>query len=156
MLRKLAIYRTLVLFILAVCPFVVVAQEAEKEAIKRVIMMETESYLGLDQETWISAWHPVSYAYWSFADKDGSQYINGWENIQQTFEQYFKSEKPSKARISYTWQEIRVYSNGAYVRFQEKADDGNRVEVTDQVRMLEKKDGKWKIICMIAAIEEAE
>lgn len=156
MLRPFTIPRAVVLLLLVLGPFMLCAQEAEKEAIKRVIMTETESYLGIDHATWISCWHEVPYAYWSFADKDGSQFINGWANIQQTFEQYFKSQKPSKARISYTWQEIRVYSNGAYVRFQEKADDGNRVEVTDQVRMLEKKDGKWKIICMIAVVEETE
>jgi hypothetical protein len=153
MVRSITAYRAVLLLILAVGPLMLRAQEAEKDAIKRVIMMETESYLGIDHATWVSCWHEVPYAYWSFADKDGPQYINGWENIQQTFDQYFKSQKPSKARISYTWQEIRVYSNGAYVRFREKADDGNRVEVTDQVRMLEKKDGKWKIICMIAAVE---
>lgn len=141
---------------MAFCPYAVRAQESEKEAIKRVIMSETESYLGVDQATWMSTWQNASYAYWSFSDKDGSQYINGWDSIQKTFDQYFKTQKPSKAKLSYTWQEIRVYSTGAYVRFQEKADDGNRVEITDQVRMLEKKDGKWKIICMIAAVDDPE
>ena len=156
MLASPAVHRTVFLLLLVFGPLLLKAQETEKEAIKRVIMMETESYLGVDQAAWASSWHQVPYAYWSFADKDGSQYINGWEAIQQTFEQYFRSQKPSKSRIYYTWQEIRVYGNGAYARFKEKADDGNRVEVTDQVRMLEKKDGKWKIICMIAVVEEDE
>jgi len=146
----------LVLLAVLFSPLSIQAQESEKEAIKRVIMMETESYFGVDLETWVSAWQPVSYAYWSFSDKNGSQFINGWDDIQKTFEQYFKSQKPSRARIAYTWQEIRIYSNGAYVRFREKADDGNRVEITDQVRMLEKKDGKWKIICVIASVEETK
>ncbi|MBL7849414.1 MAG: hypothetical protein JNN04_00840 [Cyclobacteriaceae bacterium] len=153
---SLIIRHLIALLALCVGPLLLHAQESEKEAIKRVIMMETESYLGVDQATWASTWQQVPYAYWSFADKDGSQFINGWDNIQSTFEQYFKTQKPSKSRISYTWQEIRVYANGAYVRFQEKSDDGNRVEITDQVRMLEKKDGKWKIICMIAAVEDSE
>ena len=142
------------LLFLAFGPLVLQAQDAEKEAIKQVVMMETESYLGVDQATWQSTWLHGSYAYWSFSDKDGSQFVNGWDNIQQTFEQYFQTQKPSRARITYTWHEIRVYTNGAYIMFQEKADDGNRVEITDQVRMLEKKDGKWKIICMIASVKE--
>lgn len=147
--------RTLVALLLILLPMLALGQEAEKEAIKRVIMEETESYLSVDEASWAATWLPASYAYWSFSDKDGSQYISGWDNIRQTFDQYFKSQKPSKAKLSYTWTEIRVYSNGAYVRFKEKADDGNRVEVTDQVRILEKKDGKWRIIGMIAAVEGA-
>lgn len=148
--------RTIGTLVVILLPLWSLAQDADKEAIKRVIMMETASYLGVDQINWAATWLPASYAYWSFADKDGSQFISGWENIQQTFDQYFKSQKPSKAKLSYTWNEIRVYSNGAYVRFKEKADDGNRVEITDQVRILEKKDGKWKIIGMIAAVEDVE
>lgn len=147
------VIRPLVALLLLLTPVVARAQDSEKEAIKRVIMSETESYLGIDQANWSAAWLPVSYAYWSFSDKDGSQAISGWDNIRQTFDQYFQSQKPSKAKITYTWLEIRVYTQGAYVRFKEKADDGNRIEITDQVRMLEKKDGKWKIIGMIAAVE---
>ncbi len=132
------------------------AQEPEKEAIRQVVMKETESYLGVDRETWASTWVQTPVAYWSFSDKDGSQFISGWDNIQKTFETYFTNQKPTKHKISYTWQDIRIYTSGAYVRFQEKSDDGRRVEVTDQIRVLEKKDGKWKIICMIAVVEEGE
>jgi len=129
------------------------AQEAEKEAIKRVVMQETESYLGVDREAWASSWWPVPYAYWLFSDKAGIQYIEGWEQIQSTFESYFKTQKPSRSRVSYTWQEIRVYGTGAYVRFQERNDDNIRVEDTSQMRVLEKRDGKWKIICMSASVK---
>jgi hypothetical protein len=133
-----------------------IGQDAEREAIKRVVMQETESYLGIDQTTWASTWVQAPVAYWSFSDKSGSQFISGWENIAKTFESYFQNQKPTKHKISYTWEDIRVYDGGAYVRFQEKSDDGRRVEVTDQIRVLEKKDGKWKIICMIAVVEEEE
>lgn len=133
-----------------------IAQEAEMEGIRRVVMQETESYLGVDHESWAATWVQAPVAYWSFSDKNGSQFISGWENIQKTFESYFQNQKPTKHKISYTWQDIRVYGGGAYVRFQEKSDDGRRVEVTDQIRVLEKRDGKWKIICMIAVVEEDE
>lgn len=130
------------------------AQDAEKEAIKRVVAQETESYLGVDYATWAGTWQQAPFAYWSFSDKNGSQFISGWDNIQQTFESYFKEQKPTKHKITYTWQDIRVYTNGAYVRFQEISDDGRRIETTDQIRVLEKKEGKWKIICMIAVVKE--
>ncbi len=131
------------------------AQEAEKDAIKRVVMLESESYLAVDMETWKTTWAPVSYAYWSFSDKSGTQFIDGWDEIQRTFEPYFKDQKPSRSKLTYTWKEIRVYASGAYVRFQEKSDDNGRVEVTDQIRVLEKRDGKWKVVCMSAVVQEA-
>lgn len=129
------------------------AQNADKEAIKKVVITETESYLGVDQKAWAETWLPVSYAYWSFSDKQGTQFVDGWENIQKTFDEYFKTQKPSRSKVTYTWQEIRVYANGAYVRFSERADDGLHVEVTDQIRVLEKKDGKWKMVCMSAVVQ---
>jgi len=132
------------------------AQEAEKEAIRLVVMKETEAYLGVDQEAWKETWMQVPFAYWSFSDKSGSQFIDGWDNIEKTFSTYFQRQKPTKHKISYTWQDIRLYGSGAYVRFQEKSDDGRRVEVTDQVRVLEKKEGKWKIICLIAVVENVQ
>lgn len=129
------------------------AQEAEKEAIKQVVMKETESYLAVDMETWTSTWLPVPYAYWSFSDSNGTQFIDGWENIQSTFADYFKNQKPSRSKLSYTWLEIRVYGTGAYVRFKEKQVGNNIVEETNQIRVLEKKDGKWKVVCMSAIVQ---
>lgn len=128
-------------------------QEAEKEAIKQVVMQETDSYLGVDQNAWFETWMHVPYAYWSFSTKEGTQFVDGWDNIQKTFDEYFKTQKPSRSKVTYAWQEIRVYGNGAYVRFRERADDNHSVEVTDQIRVLEKKDGKWKMVCMSAVVE---
>lgn len=146
----------LVLVILATAGTPAKAQEGEKEAIKRVVMQETESYLNVDREAWSSTWLPVPYAYWLFSDKDGIQYIEGWDDIQKTFDSYFKTQKPSRSRVTYTWQEIRVYGTGAYVRFHERSDDNIRVEDTSQMRVLEKRDGKWKIVCMSAAVKDDE
>ncbi len=128
-------------------------QEADKEAIKRVVMQETESYLGVDQNAWFETWLHVPYAYWSFSNKEGTQFVDGWDKIQTTFEEYFKTQKPSRSKVTYIWQEIRVYGNGAYVRFRERADDNHTIEVTNQIRVLEKKEGKWKMVCMSAVVE---
>jgi len=151
MLRK--VLQTLTLCLVASAMTAVNAQEAEKDAIRRVVMQETESYLNVDLETWKSTWLPVSYAYWSFSDKGGTQFIDGWEKIESTFTDYFTNQKPSRSKLTYTWQEIRVYGSGAYVRFKEKQVDNDLTEESNQIRVLEKKDGKWKIICMSAVVE---
>ncbi|MDZ4715761.1 MAG: hypothetical protein SH819_09860 [Cytophagales bacterium] len=116
-------------------------------------MKETEAYLGVDQKTWFSTWMPVTYAYWSFSDSTGTQFIDGWENIQKTFDAYFKTQRPSRSRVTHQWQDIRVYQNGAYIRFRQREDNNNRVIETSQIRVLEKKDGQWKLVCMSAVVD---
>ena len=152
-LRGLTSFNSSIVVLLVLSFNLCTAQDAEKEAIKRVIIKETESYLGVDQQAWLDTWMPVTYAYWSFSNSTGTQFVDGWDNIRKTFEAYFKDQKPSRSKVSYIWQEIRVYGSGAYVRFRERADDNLRVEETDQIRVLEKKDGKWKLVCMSAVVK---
>ena len=128
-------------------------EEKEKAAIKAVIARETESYFNVDKESWKDTWMPVSYAFWSYSDSTGTNAVDGWQNIEKTFDDYFRTQKPSRSKIVYVWQEIRVYGNGAYARFIQRAQDSNETEETTQMRVLEKKDGKWKLICMNAVVK---
>jgi hypothetical protein len=68
--------------------------------------------------------------------------------MDKTYVDYFKNAKPSKAEISNEWIEIRIYQNGAYVHFVQKVQDEIDHDETSQMRVLEKKDGKWKLICV--------
>ncbi len=118
----------------------------DKEAIKAVIELETASFLNLDYKTWSSVWLKVPYAYWSYSDSSGTSYVEGWENLNKTYRDYFKNAKPSKAAVTNEWIEIRVYENGAYVHFVQKVIDEIDRDETSQIRILEKVDGKWKVI----------
>ncbi len=121
---------------------------ADVEAIKAVIAQETSSFMNVDYKTWSDTWHKVPYAYWSYSDSTGTSYVEGWDQLTQTFAKYFRTEKPSKAKIVNEWIEIRVYGNGAYVRFVQKVTDNIDRDETSQMRVLEKKDGKWKVVCV--------
>lgn len=122
--------------------------DKEKEAIKAVIVRETFSFMNVNRAQWADAWVHAPYAYWSFADSTGSSAVDGWENISKTFDGYFKTEKPSAARITQEWKDIVLYGNGAYARFTQRVEDGIDKEVTSQMRVLEKHDGKWKVVCV--------
>jgi hypothetical protein len=122
--------------------------EQEKEAIKSVIEQETASFMNLDYKTWSSLWLKVPYAYWSYSDSTGTSYIEGWDNLNSTYTDYFKNSKPSKGEITNEWIEIRVFENGAYAYFVQKVYDEIDSDETSQIRVLEKKDGKWKLICV--------
>jgi len=120
----------------------------DKDEIKSVIEQETESFMNVDYKTWSSLWHKVPYAYWSYADSTGTSFIEGWENLDKTYADYFKNSKPAKDEITNEWIEIRIYENGAYAHFIQKIHDEIDYDETSQIRFLEKKDGKWKLICV--------
>ena len=122
--------------------------ELDKEAIKSVITKETTSFFNVDRERWSETWVQTPYAYWSFADSSASNFLDGWETINKTFDEYFRTQKPSQAQINDEWIEVRVYGNGAFARFIQTLKDGIDTEVTSQIRVLEKHNGKWKVVCV--------
>lgn len=133
------------------------AAQDDKAAIKAAIEKETLSFHKVDRKSWQDSWLHVPYAYWSYSDSTGTSFVEGWEAIDKTFDSYFKTQVVGRqidvARqgegltIERTWKEIRVYNNGAFVQYIQKVNDKqiNRDE-TSQIRILEKKDGKWKIV----------
>jgi len=120
--------------------------EREKEKIKAVILKETVSFMNVDHKSWSDQWLHVPYAYWTYADSSGSTFIDGWSAIDKTYESYFKDQKPSNAKITDEWIDVRLYGNAAYVRFIQKQTDNIDVDETSQVRVLEKSNGVWKIV----------
>ncbi len=126
-----------------------IGQPSEVAAIKAVVAKETSSFMNVDYKNWSDTWLKSSYSYWSYSDSTSTSYLEGWEGINKNFQEYFKTSKPSRATITNEWQEVRVYGNGAYVRFVQKVKDDIDRDETSQMRVLEKtKDGKWKVICV--------
>jgi hypothetical protein len=124
------------------------AQPADVAAIKEVIAKETLSFFTVDRANWENCWLKVPYAYWSYSDSTATSFVEGWDALNKTFDSYFKTAKPSKAEITNEWIDIKIFGNGAYVRFVQKVKDEIDHDITSQVRVLEKKEGKWKVICV--------
>ncbi|MBS1682588.1 MAG: hypothetical protein JST48_12820 [Bacteroidetes bacterium] len=121
----------------------------ETAAIKEVIAKETQAFFGVNRKAWANCWLQVPYAYWSYSDSTATSFIQGWDGdkgIYQTFEAYFRTNQPSKAKISQEWLEIKVFGNGAYARYLQTIKDEIDRDETSEVRVLEKKDGQWKVI----------
>ncbi len=133
-----------------------VAQPNDIDAIKAVIAKETQSFFSVDRKNWEDCWWKVSYAYWSYSDSTSTSYIEGWDGLNKSFDSYFKTAKPSRAEIVNEWIEVKVFGTGAYVRFVQKVKDEIEHDETSQVRVMEKKDGKWKVICVDAIARYAK
>lgn len=150
------------IFIIGICLFAALpatAQDSkEVAAIKAVLEKETQSFFNVNRKEWEDSWLKVPYAYWSYSDSTGTSYIEGWDNISKSFDEYFKTQiasrpidvahQSSKVIIDRKWHDIRIYGNGAYVHYTQKVKDNINHDETSQIRVLEKKDGKWKVICV--------
>jgi hypothetical protein len=133
----------------------------EEKAIKAVIEKETSAFFNVDRKGWEESWLQVPYAYWSYSDSTGTNFIEGWDAVKKSFDDYFRTQVSSRqidvahqannkpVTIDRTWKEIRIYGTGAYVRYNQRVkDDQIYRDETSQVRILEKKDGKWKVVCV--------
>lgn len=136
---------------------ITVAAQTDKDAIKAVIEKEAGTYFGVDKQNWETTWVDAPYTFWAYYDSTGGSFVEGTGNIKKNFDEYFRTAKPSVSKINRVWQDIRVYGNGAYVRFVQKITDEIDHDETSEVRILEKgKDGKWKIVCLIAMARYVE
>lgn len=138
--------------------FTVAAQD-EKAAIKTIIERETQSFFNADRKGWEETWVQSPYSYWSYSDSTGTSFIEGWDALSRNFDEYFRTQvsnrsidvahQSSKLQINRVWKEIRVYGSGAFVHYiQRVKENGIDRDETSQVRILEKKHGKWRIVCV--------
>ena len=131
------------------------AQKNDIEAIKALIEKETHAFFNIDYKTWEQSWVHAPYAFWSFADTTDVNSFSGWDNINTGFQEYFKTAKPSNAKIEREWLDIKIYGNGAYARFIQHVKDNTLRPAQQEVRVLEKVKGQWKIVCVsVIAIEK--
>lgn len=120
----------------------------DEVAIRATIEKETKAFFEIDQKTWASLWVHEPYAFWSFADTTDVNSFSGWEDISKGFNNYFKTSKPSTANIKRDWHHIKIQGNMAYIRFtQQVTDDSNRPPQAE-VRVMEKVNGEWRIVCV--------
>ncbi len=129
----------------------------DMEAIKALIEKETKAFFEIDYKTWADSWAHTPYAFWSFADTTDVNSFSGWNQIDKGFAEYFRTAKPSKAKIDREWLglEVKIYGNGAYVRFNQHVKDDTQRPPQAEVRVLEKINGHWKIVCVsVIALEK--
>jgi hypothetical protein len=118
----------------------------EIELVKAAIDKESKAFFEINYPVWADCWAHVNYAYWSFADTTDVNFFEGWESINKGFNDYFKTQKPSTAKMERNWHEVKVYGNSAYARFTQKIQDDLGRDEQAEVRVLEKINGQWKIV----------
>lgn len=138
------------------CASIATAQDdKEKAAIKDAIEKETTAFFQIDAKGWMDCWAHVPYAYWSMSDTSGFNTFEGWKAIEIGFNDYFMTSKPSNARITRKWNDLRVYGTGAYARFVQYTTNEGVTVVEDELRILEKQNNRWKIV-LVGVMKESK
>ncbi len=125
----------------------VTALTAEEQAVKQVIEDETKYFNLRDYEKWTDcvAKDPMTVYSWTtpFHGENSIFEAKGWEEVSKHMKKYIET-MPVDENIpkKYDYQ-FKVSENMAYVNFLEGND-------THETRVLEKRDGKWKILRMEA------
>ncbi len=143
-----------VLFLLCFAPIHAQQQaNTEEAAIKKVIENETLYYYHGNYDKWAEcvAHDPMTNFSWTspFPGKDAVMELKGWDAVSTMYKKYMKENTPDKEyKPKNENYQFKISGNMAFVAYTE---DGR----SSQSRLLEKKDGQWRILRMEATASKA-
>jgi hypothetical protein len=133
------------------------ALQQEKDAVLATIEKETEAFFARDYDNWKSTYVQEDYAFQAWSNRDGTFDSSvGWENIDNTVGKYIHdnpepvSSHPivERKNIAFKFYDDDV----AYLTWDQFNSDrkGQVFFHSKEVRLMEKVDGVWKIVCVSA------
>ena len=146
----------LVLFI-SFCFFTLRAQETATEtAIKKVIEGETLAFANADLAAWSDYFVHESYLRWAVSAPNDPTHVmsfDGWDALYNGAKSFLSSQSGHKDadalhKITRSAWVIHINGDVAWVKFIQVT-EGEAI-AAHQFRVLEKKDGKWKISMLCA------
>lgn len=128
---------------------------ADEEAIKQVLLAETDLFFARDYDGWANTFvqEPEAIQIWN--NEDGS-YTNrlGWETISRNVRAFMEANpEPNTTPM---WREnfaIRHYGDVAFVTFDKYMGDRETARPIKEIRVVENVGGEWKIVCVAAFID---
>ncbi|GAB4027716.1 hypothetical protein [Spirosoma koreense] len=126
--------------------------QADNDAIKRVLYNETEGFFTRDKARWANAWAHAPYVNFA-ANLYGGDFrlIQGWTNLEKQFASQFKSSKVTdKVTVQNANYTIHQNGNMAFVTYDQTLVDSHGKTTSKESRVVEKLNGEWKIINVIA------
>lgn len=131
--------------------------ENEKKAINATIEKETQAFFARDYEAWKSNYAQTDYAFQAWSNDDGTFDSNvGWADINKQIGRYI-TENPeplsSHPKVDRKNMMYKFYGdNVAYLTWDQFNSDKpeKNFHHSKEVRLMEKIDGQWKIVCVSA------
>ena len=133
---------TLFLFLISIP---LLAQEAEKKAIIKVIEGEHLAHCSRDFDKFASYYDQNENVIWG----DGIRYsLKGWKEVEELLKPHYKENpSPEVPLVFYNYQ-ISIADKKAWVTFDTKNKGGSN-PVFKQQRILVKQKGEWKLVAML-------
>lgn len=133
-------------------------RQSDKDSILATIEKETASFFARDYEAWKSTYAQTDYAFQAWSNRDGTFDASvGWNGIDNTVGKYIhensepqSSSHPIVERKNITY---KFYGPEAcYLTWDQfnSNKEGNNFLHSKEVRMMEKINGQWKIVCVAA------
>lgn len=119
----------------------------EEDKIKAVIIKETEAFSNHDINAWRACFTQSSQTAYVYRWPDGTTgQIVGFKNLEKMVESWMEGEEDSvyKTLERVDWN-IKIKDNMAWVTYKEKANIDGDEHLIEEIRILEKIKGVWKL-----------
>ena len=126
------------------------------EEIKAIIKKQAESFYNNNFEDLMELWAHEPYVI--RMGSKGDKHI-GWESVQSSYKNYLENNPIEQERkLDLSDFQVKIHDNVAWVVNNQKTERSSRLgsKATEswQVRVLEKKNGEWKIVYFINGLIE--
>ena len=158
-MRRLLVLALLVGVQMAVfAPAAQAQNQADEDAIKRVLLAETDRFFARDFDGWASTFVQVPAAVQAWNNADGSYtHRLGWATISERIREFMKNNpKPDTTPM---WREnfvIRHSGNAAFVTFDNWLGNRQTAKPIHEVRVVERQGSEWKIVCVVALMDHVK
>lgn len=134
------------------------AIQADKDSIMATIEKETRSFFARDYDGWKSTYAQTDYAFQAWSNRDGTFDASvGWSGIDNTIGKYIH-DNPEPQSSSHPIVErknimFKFYGdNTCYLTWDQfnSNREGDNFLHSKEVRLMEKINGTWKIVCVSA------
>jgi hypothetical protein len=130
-------------------------QAKEEEAIKNVIVSETEMWLDQKKDAWAESFIHEPHLTWTVTNggEPGDVLtMRGWDALNTYMDKWFGNDMSAltkewrKAKTTRDQWSIQIRGNVAYVSFNQRGEGEKQKMDSTETRVLEKINGKWKIV----------
>jgi hypothetical protein len=155
-MRQLVVIAAILCGGFTMLPSAALAQsQADQEAIRRVLIAETDRFFARDFNGWAATFVQVPNAAQVWNNADGSYtYRLGWETISARIRDFMNANPaPDQTPLTRENFNIRFYGDAAFVTFDKYMGDRKTAKPVREIRVVERQGGEWKIVCVAAFID---
>jgi tetratricopeptide (TPR) repeat protein len=151
--------KIIILATLLSLPFFSFAQNAEEDAIKKLMRQETEVFFARKADAWKAIRLQQENTSNTYVSSNSYTNMMGWEKLRATVENNFKSNsKPIPVEVKQDNFTIRTGGDLAWVEYDQTLTvpgvDPKSTDVSREYRSLVKDNGSWKIASQISLYPE--